>query len=66
MTGFSKSWQGYSEGNPKEQPCQSEENPVLPESFILIYILFLIGFRNGPATMHRRFRTGPTKMHRLG
>ena len=29
-----------SEGNPEEQPCQPEENPVLPDSFTQIYILF--------------------------
>ena len=32
------------EGNPEEQPCQSSENSVLPDSFTKIYILFLIGF----------------------
>ena len=36
------------EGNPKEQPCQPEENLVLPESFNYIYILFQIGFHIGP------------------
>ena len=36
------------EGNPEEQPYQPEENPVLPDSFTQIYILFLIGFRIGP------------------
>ena len=28
------------EGNPEEQPCQPEKNPVLPDSFTQIYILF--------------------------
>ena len=40
---FSQGWQGCSEakpeGNPKEQPCQPEENPILPNSFTQIYIL---------------------------
>ena len=31
------------EGNPEEQPCQTEENPVHPDSFAWIYILFKIG-----------------------
>ena len=31
-------------GNPKAQPCQPEENPVLPNSFTWIYILFYISF----------------------
>ena len=39
-TGFSEGWQGCSEGfpegNPEEQPCQLEENPVLPDSFTQI------------------------------
>ncbi len=52
------------EGNPEEQPCQPEENPVLPDSFTQIYILFLIGFRIGPPKMHRRFRIGLPKIHR--
>ena len=30
-------------GNPEEQPCQPEENPVNPNSFAWIYILFKIG-----------------------
>ena len=49
---FSKGWQGCSEGfpevkpeeNPKEQACFPKENPVLPNSFTWIYILFPIGF----------------------
>ena len=45
-------------------PCQPEENPVLPDSFTQIYILFLIGFRIGPPKMHRRFRIGLPKIHR--
>ena len=75
-TGFSEGWQGCSEGNPEEQPCQPEENSVLSDSFTQIYILFLIGFRIGPPKMHwrfriglpkihRRFRIGPPKIHRL-
>ena len=47
-----------------EQPCQPEENPVLPDSFTQIYILFLIGFRIGPPKMHRRFCIGLPKIHR--
>ena len=31
------------EGNPEEQLCQPEENPVHPNSFTWIYILFKIG-----------------------
>ena len=30
------------EGNPEEQPCQLEENPVHPASFTWFYILFKI------------------------
>ena len=51
-------------GNPEEQPCQPKENPVLPDSFTQIYILFLIGFRIGPPKIHRRFRIGLSKIHR--
>ena len=36
------------EGNPEEQSCQPKENPVLPDSFTQIYIIFLKGFRIGP------------------
>ena len=32
-------WMGFS----KEQPCQPEENPVHPNTFSKIYILFKIG-----------------------
>ena len=32
------------EGNPREQPCQPEENPDHPSSFTWIYILFKIGY----------------------
>ena len=39
-TGFSKGWQGCSEGFPEEQPYQPEESPILPDSFTKIYILF--------------------------
>ena len=31
------------EGNPEEQPCQPEGNPIHPNSFIWIYIQFKIG-----------------------
>ena len=37
---------------------ETEGNPVLPDSFTQIYILFLIDFRIGPPKMHRRFRNG--------
>ena len=64
-TGFSKGKTALKDfprakpkGNPEEQPCQAEENPVLPESFTQIYILFLIGFRIGPPKIHRPFRIG--------
>ena len=68
--------QAKPEGNPKEQPCQPEENPFLPDSFTQIYILLPIGFRIGPPKIHRRFRIGlpkilrrfcigPPKIHRL-
>ena len=43
--GFSKGWQGCSEGNPQEQPCQPAENPILP-TFLLrlpFYIFFFSG-----------------------
>ena len=52
------------EGNPMEQPCQPEENPVLPDSLTQIYILFLITFHIGPPKMHRRFHIGLPKIHR--
>ena len=39
-------------GNPLEQPCQPSKNPVVPDSFTQIYILFLISFRIGPPKMH--------------
>ena len=57
---------GFSKGCSEEQPCQPEENPVLPDSFSFtqIYILFLIGFRIGPPKMHRRFRIDFPKIHR--
>ena len=50
--GFSENWQGCSEGfpegkpegNPEELPCQPEENPVHPDSFTWIYIIFKIGY----------------------
>ena len=66
--GFSEDWQecyeGKAQGNPKEQPCQPEDNPVLPDSVIQIYILFLICFRIGPPKMQRRFCIGLSKIHR--
>ena len=62
--GFSKGWQGYSEGFPKEQPCNPEENPVLPDSFAQIYIPFQIGFRIGPPKMHRWFCIGLPNIHK--
>ena len=40
------------EENPNGQPYQPEENPVLPDSFTQIYILFLIGFPIGPPENH--------------
>ena len=40
------------------------ENPVLPNSFTQIYILFLIGFHIAPPKMHRRFGIGLPKIHR--
>ena len=72
MTGFSKGWQGCSEGFPEGKAqgksrgaaCQPKENPVLPDSFTQIYILFLIGFRIGPPKMNRRFRIGLPKFLR--
>ena len=41
-TWFSKGRQGCSEGNPKEQACQPEKNPIHPDHFTAIYILFEI------------------------
>ena len=52
------------EGNPEEQPCRPEENPVLPHPFTQIYIIFLIGFHIGTPKMNRLFRIGLPKMHR--
>ena len=43
---------------PRELPRSSPASPVLPDSFIQIYILFQIGFRISPPQMHRRFRIG--------
>ena len=51
------------EGNPKEQPCQPKENPVFPDYFTQIYILFIIGLRIGPPKMHRLFCSGVSKIH---
>ena len=61
--------QGISQGQspreiPRRSPASLGENPVLPDLFTQIYILFLIGFRIGPPKMPRRFRIGPPKMHR--
>ena len=39
-------------------------NPVLPDPFTQIYIIFLIGFRIGPPILHKRFHIGLPKMHR--
>ena len=39
-TGFSKGWQGCSEGFPEEQPCQPEENPPFP-SLLLRFTFYL-------------------------
>ena len=33
---------GWAQGNPEEQPCQTEENPALPNSFTQVYILFAV------------------------
>ena len=67
-TGFSEAGRAaprdFPRAKPEEQPCQPEENPVLPDSFTQIYILFLIGFRIGPPKMHRRFRIGLPKILR--
>ena len=46
-TGFSKEWQGCSDGFTEEQPCQPEENLVHPDFFTWIYILFKIGHLGG-------------------
>ena len=50
--------------NPLEQPCQHLENPLLPNSFTQIYILFQIGFCIGPLKMHRQFHIGLPKLHK--
>ena len=52
------------EGNSKEQPCQPEESPVLPDSFTQMYILFLIGFQICISRIHRRFHISLPKIHR--
>ena len=52
------------ERKPEEQPCQPKENPVLPDSFIQIYILYSIGFCIVPPKMNRRFHTGLPKILR--
>ena len=55
------------EGNSEATPCQTEESPVLPDSFIQIYILVLVGFYIGPPKMHRRFHIGlPKCIDRIG
>ena len=55
---------GGKDGVFQGQPCQLEENPVLPDSFTQIYILFLIGFYIGPPKIHSWFRIGLPKIHR--
>ena len=42
-----------------------KENPVLPDSFNQIYIIFPICFCVGPTQMHNLFRIGLPKIHRL-
>ena len=80
MTGFSKRWQGCSEGFPKGDAWGKSWGGVLPvrgkpDYFTQIYILFQIGFqivspkmhkqfRIGLHKIHRRFRTGPPKINR--
>ena len=55
---------GLLQGIFRGQSPRGNPNPVLPDSFTQIYILFLIGFRIGSPKMHRRFRIGLPKMHR--
>ena len=52
-------------GNPKESPCQPNINPVLPDSFTPIYIIFFIGFCIGPLQLHRWFYIGLPKILRM-
>ena len=67
--------EGKARGKSRGAALPAKENPVLPNSFIQIYILFIIHFRIGPPKMHRQlhivlpkihrpFRIGPPKMHR--
>ena len=58
---FLEGWHCFSERNPEEQPYQPEENPVVPDSFTLTFILFLIVFGISPPKIHRQFRIGPTE-----
>ena len=66
---------GKPKGNPWRAALPAQQNPVLPESFTQIYILFPICFRIDPPKMHRWFRIclpkilwlfciGPPKIHR--
>ena len=57
--GFAQGWHGCTEGNPKEQLCQPEENPVLPDSFTQI-----LQFRIGLPKILGRFCIGPSEIHR--
>ena len=52
------------DGSIEEQLCQPKANPVLPDSFTQIKIIFVIGFRIGPPKMHRRSRIRLHKIHR--
>ena len=71
-TGFSKGWQGSSEGFPeggaqgksRGAALPAQGKPVLSDYFTQIYIQFLIGFRIGPPKIHKRIRIGLPKIHR--
>ena len=52
------------DGNSKEQACQPRENPILPDFFSQIYILFLIALPIGPTKRNRQFCIGLSKIHR--
>ena len=56
-TGFSKDWQGCSEGFPEGKALPV----VLPDSFTF-YLLFPIGFFIGPPKIHRRFYIDPPQV----
>ena len=44
--------------------CQkTKENPILPDSFTHIFILFLMVFPIGPPKMHKHFCIGLPKTH---